>query len=277
MLGCLLLLLVGLVAVVLFIPVRYRFTFKKDEAKKPEVLFKVTWLFHLLSLKADYIDSSFLYQIRLAGYQIFGNQEEYLKKKERKQQKKALKKQHKKSSSSLKSGEKKEQTVSEEQKVEVAQVSRKADTVVSSGVSYKKKNPSLGKKHMKKDSGKNNEKKKGISEIREKISSLPWKECLLSVKDILSKVLRHVLPAKLKGNISFGFDDPATTGYVTGIAALFYGQYGTDFSLYPNFDKKIFEGNCTGRGRIRPGVLLFYIIKMVLDKNVRMMFKELMK
>ena len=85
----------------------------------------------------------------------------------------------------------------------------------------------------------------------------------------------YSLPGKLEGNIAFGTGNPEYTGYITGIAAVFYPKYGEHFSLYPDFERKMFEAKCRGRGRIRLGYMLVLAVSILKEKSVRTMIKNI--
>ena len=94
----------------------------------------------------------------------------------------------------------------------------------------KKKN-----KEKKQKDGKKPKKESSLKKIKSKIKSLketkvnldkmPWREWLELGKDVLIRFLKHALPGKLEGNIAFGTGNPEYTGYITGIAAIFYPKY----------------------------------------------------
>ena len=104
---------------------------------------------------------------------------------------------------------------------------------------------------------------------------MPWREWLELGKDVLIRFLKHVLPGKIEGNIAFGTGNPEYTGYITGIAAFFYSKYGEHFSLYPDFERKMFEAKCRGRGRIRLGYMLVLAVSILKEKSVRTMIKNI--
>ena len=79
-LGILLLLFIGLVLLVLLTPIQYSFELEKEEQKEPKFMVRVTWLFWLFYFKTSYIEKVFNYRIRILGYQIAGNQPEFLEK-----------------------------------------------------------------------------------------------------------------------------------------------------------------------------------------------------
>lgn len=116
---------------------------------------------------------------------------------------------------------------------------------------------------------------KSLKETKANLDKLPWREWLELGKDILIRFLKHVLPRKLEGSIAFGLGDPEYTGYITGIAAIFYPKYGEHFSLYPDFERKMFEVKCKGRGRIRPGYMLVLVVSILKEKSIRTMIKNI--
>ena len=116
---------------------------------------------------------------------------------------------------------------------------------------------------------------KSLKETKANLDKLPWREWLELGKDILIRFLKHVLPRKLEGSVAFGLGDPEYTGYITGIAAIFYPKYGEHFSLYPDFERKMFEARCKGRGRIRPGYMLVLVVSILKEKSIRTMIKNI--
>ena len=90
------------------------------------------------------------------------------------------------------------------------------------------------------------------------------------------KVMHHVFPRKLTGHVTFGFEDPYTTGQILTGAALLYPLYQNKFSVIPVFDRKIVEGEFAFRGRVRLGVFLKAGIEILLNRNFRTQLKKFM-
>ena len=172
-------------------------------------------------------------------------------------------------------------TVSKEKSSETPKSEEKAKNEIKEEDSKnkKEKNKKKGKKDKKpkKESflKKIKGKIKSLKEAKANLDKLPWREWLELGKDILIRFLKHVLPRKLEGSIAFGTGDPEYTGYITGIAAIFYPKYGEHFSLYPDFERKMFEAKCKGRGRIRPGYMLVLVVSILKEKSVRTMIKNI--
>lgn len=93
----------------------------------------------------------------------------------------------------------------------------------------------------------------------------------------LMKIIKHILPTKLRGRVKFGFDDPATTGQILTYISPFYGVYAKTLAIEPVFDEKVMEGELHLNGRIRLGTLFWNVVRVFLNKNFRMLLKKLLK
>ncbi|HBE86920.1 MAG TPA: hypothetical protein DDW53_18435 [Lachnoclostridium sp.] len=89
----------------------------------------------------------------------------------------------------------------------------------------------------------------------------------------VKRLIRHILPRRGKGNITFGFDDPYLTGQVLTYASVIYPLCHRHLNLYPVFDQTVFMVEGTFRGRIRLGTALFIGLRMLLDRNFRRLLK----
>jgi len=91
------------------------------------------------------------------------------------------------------------------------------------------------------------------------------------------KILNHIKPRKVKGEIYFGLDNPANTGYTLAIVSMIYPIYANRLKFYPDFEKSVFKGELYIKGRIRLSVLLWYSLTLLIDKNVRRILKTIKK
>ena len=83
------------------------------------------------------------------------------------------------------------------------------------------------------------------------------------------KLIRHVLPRKIRGSITFGCEDPALTGQILGAVAIAYPLYGKGVAVYPRFEEKILEGQLQMKGRIVVACLLWQAWKIYRNPDVR--------
>ena len=89
------------------------------------------------------------------------------------------------------------------------------------------------------------------------------------------KLIRHVLPRKIRGSITFGCEDPALTGQILGAVAIAYPLYGKGVAVYPRFEEKILEGQLQMKGRIVVACLLWQAWKIYRNPDVRKTLKKI--
>ena len=89
------------------------------------------------------------------------------------------------------------------------------------------------------------------------------------------KFLAHILPVRIRGTFEFGTGDPCSTGQLLGALSILYAKTGGGFVVIPDFEETRYEGEISFRGRIRGVVLLILTIRLVTDKNLRMLLKDI--
>ncbi len=90
----------------------------------------------------------------------------------------------------------------------------------------------------------------------------------------LKKLLNHIKPRKVEGDVKFGFDDPYLTGQVLVAISPFYGLYAEHFTVTPVFDENVTEGRVSLKGRVRIFNVAAVIIRMLMDKNFRFLLDK---
>ncbi len=90
-------------------------------------------------------------------------------------------------------------------------------------------------------------------------------------------IIRHILPQKAQGQITFGFDDPATTGNVLAACSVLYALYGSELTVTPDFENTVIDGELNLKGRIRPGTLAVRAVRVVIDRNLWKMIRQVRK
>lgn len=94
------------------------------------------------------------------------------------------------------------------------------------------------------------------------------------LKKQVIRLFRHILPGKVSGKVRFGFEDPYTTGRILTYISPFYGWYGRKIQVIPVFDEQVLEGEISLKGRIRIATLLFIGFQVWRDKNFRTLLKR---
>ncbi|PKM95672.1 MAG: hypothetical protein CVU84_02385 [Firmicutes bacterium HGW-Firmicutes-1] len=88
------------------------------------------------------------------------------------------------------------------------------------------------------------------------------------------KMIKSILPRKIRLHLQFGTDDPAITGYILGVVSIFYAVTGNSMVIEPDFDKRILKGNFDIKGRIFIFILVYHALKIILDKRVKKLIAE---
>lgn len=256
--------LIGIVLLVLltclFVPVRYRA--KGSYYGVPDGTACISWLCHIFSFKITYKGENSW------SFKIFGIPVLY-KGREKKEAKKRTKRRKKhEPEPSL--------TVQEISADEAEEYEGKDESFLyepekeDNRPKRKKENPLKKIKELIK---KIFNRIKDVREKKEQLTAWMQKEENKKTLELLFKhikrVLKHILPVKMKGILRFGFDDPYVTGQVTSGAAVFYPLYAKKLQLYPVFDENILEGELFIRGRVRLATVLWSIFLLYRDKNIR--------
>lgn len=266
-------LLLLVIAVLLFVPVRYRLQGHKTEDYAVEA--KVSWLLHLVRARIEYTsESKLFYEVRILWFLFLSSDEAWNAAKEEKQKRNAEEKTKKpKEITPLP----KKQTVSKENNFSAEEP---ADTSQPETETEKK---NWFEKILEKIRTILQTVREKCRAIKKTIEAL-WKKAdtvVAFLKDETNKaafrtswttlvqILKHLGPTKIRGYLAFGMEDPATTGYILAVLGIFYGKYGKSFSIRPNFEEKQLESEIKAKGRIRMSRLLYLVWKLWRNKEFK--------
>ena len=124
-----------------------------------------------------------------------------------------------------------------------------------------------------------------ISDTKQKLLSkvnliklfLQNEENIAGIKRIfhsVKKILKQLLPRKIKGHVTFGLNDPCATGQALGILAMFYSYYGKSLVIEPDFTEPVFVADVYLKGYIQIITLCMIGVKVVIDANFRKLIKN---
>lgn len=82
-------------------------------------------------------------------------------------------------------------------------------------------------------------------------------------------LLVHVLPRKVRGHVTVGFEDPALTGQLLAAAGVFYPLYRESIQITPVFDRQVLEGDFLIKGRIFGAAFVWTAWKIFRNRDVR--------
>lgn len=91
------------------------------------------------------------------------------------------------------------------------------------------------------------------------------------------QLLCHILPGKVTLRLHYGFEDPATTGILTGIIFMLYPKSAKEFQLMPDFENRVLEGELTIKGRVRLVKVLWTLLSIYFHKECNRIIKMIIK
>ena len=105
------------------------------------------------------------------------------------------------------------------------------------------------------------------------INSKEFKKSFELCKKELIKIFKIIKPKRIKGHIDYGFDDPKTTAQIYGIYSIIYPYLDKHFSLNPYLQDNVLDGNVLIRGYIQVYSLVFILIKIYFNKDIKKTLK----
>lgn len=309
--GIFLLLAVGLillfVVAALLVPVRYKGRVKKEELPENAVLADglVSWLNPLVRVKIRFSEQRLRYTVRVFGLCLINSEKPKKEKKTKK--KKKIKKKTKKTKKICEETKGKTEQVLKDSGGQHA--GERAEETSGKGAAQ----PSEGKEEQRAAKKPKKSIPERIKEVlskcgewlrrgktipewlREKLLrfrkeiELLWKKKNAAVaflqeeRHVLvvgktlkttGKLLRQLLPRRIKGHVEFGTGDPESTGKALAALGIFYAAHGRCLTIVPDFTEKRLAARVTFRGRIRLGTVLVMVLRFLKDKQVKAFHKD---
>ena len=309
-LGLLLLLLLA----VLFVPIRYKA--KGSWQEQPEGVLRVSWFLHLLCFQADYKKDSLVMRFKVMGYDLLKRRKKDAAEAAQDGAKDLLEKEGSKLYDGLMEDEARYRKAAEEKVSGIltwdmdedgdrscgtpdraepeeagGRASEGGEALRDEAPGSSGRLPGLLKRAAAKIAGVWRKLKfsfirfygklKGLQDfLQDKILWLEEEWNQASVKFLLRQIIRliaHIRPLKGEGTVTFGFDDPYTTGQVLQAASLVYPLYHKRLSLYPVFDRRVLDAQGSFRGRIRLAFVLWLALQIFMDRHTRRMIRGFIK
>lgn len=95
--------------------------------------------------------------------------------------------------------------------------------------------------------------------------------------DVAGRLLGHMKPSRMTAELEVGTGDPASTGQILALWGMLYPLVGENIRITPDFDRKYLAGEIYIKGRIRACVILFHGMRMVLDRRLWRLIRQLKK
>ncbi|MGN0394631.1 MAG: DUF2953 domain-containing protein [Coprococcus sp.] len=275
-----------LLLLVLFVPVRYRLYADKHESVLARI--KISFMGFVLCFKAVYDADGFNYKLKLFGGTLMTNQDSItddddgnnIQEKEPK-------------SKNIQRIEKKKDYVDTafERDISYDELEQEDEEFLSDNSDFEEEKQGIFKKiGMFMD--------KLISGIKDKVSAMLTKVrnmkdkleeykrfvrrdetqgAIAAVKKGLLKLLKHLKPTYIKGELIYGAGNPASTGQQLGYMSVLFPLYYNKIDITPDFSQKVLMGYISLKGRIRLINLIAYGLQVLLNKNMMVTIKRLKK
>ena len=282
-----------LLLIVLFVPVRYRIKgYYKDEFICHG---KITWLLHLLSVSIDF-DKELVTSIRVFGIDISS----FLDKKKNainapqnkvpdsatKEQSHAIE-----STAAPESLDKDSDKQPNEENADSPKDDISSEFVQETGAKEKQslfqrinnfflniKNKLLSVYHKVIDIIQNiKTKKETVSRYLQILQKEEVKNTFSLCKKRFFKMLKHLLPKKMKIHAHIGMEDPSTTGYILAIYSVLPDKLRKQIVLKADFDEVIMEADYNIKGSCNAFNLLFQLLCILTNKNCWTFYKLVKK
>lgn len=274
---CIIAFLLVVLLAVLFAPIRYRLYVEKEDGWKKEnihIRADISWLAGIIRVKARFFEPQIL-KVKVLFFTVF---DLFKEKKEKRQSKKTLKRQ--------KTDQKTEKsTVNEKPKVQNSAAEKvppeekapaQAAEEETAGTEETGKSPSLRERLEKiryticSIYDKIKATKETAGYYKELLQSEEFKSCLSFVTGKTGKLLRHILPKRIRGYLLFGTGQPDQTGYILGMISIIRGMRGYDkFHIEADFERQIVEGKIQCKGRIRLATVGILALQIYQKKELK--------
>jgi len=293
-LGIILLSLIGIVIavllLVLFIPVRYRFKgYYKDEFVCHG---RVTWLLHMISVSVNY-EKELSTSIRIFGIPL----NYFHKKKDRDEDKpdaSVLSKDTENTvqmDSEVSSSHTQLPDKSNELKEQQIESQTATEEVIDKTEVNNDEEPKISLFDKIRDAIRNfvfkireliekirsfiqniGNKKDTIQHYIEIIRREEVKKAFSQCKKRIFKLIKHILPKKMKVLAHFGFEDPSTTGYILAIYGMLPASVGKKIVLHPDFEHSVIECDFMLKGSVNAWSMFHQLLCILTDKNCRALY-----
>lgn len=297
-------LVILIICLILFVPIRYRMY----SSYYGEMLFegKISWLLYLISAPVSFKMGKLTYAVKFLFFKLKDSEEESKSKKIKAKKEKVKKEKVKKEK--IKNEKTSPDYVLEGFDDNPETENKKTDNVEKDSI----ETDNIETDNIEADSIETDNKESFFDRLSEFIKKIFDFACnmkqkvsklfakLKSVKDnteyyidlfgnerkveVLKKALAIVLgelkkmaPKKLNGQVHFGLEDPGTMGTVLAVLGIIYPIIGNNFNIEPDFEQVVFEGEVFMKGRIYIISLLIAAWKLYFNKELRRVLKDIKK
>jgi len=278
----LILLALGLI---LFVPIRYEVSGSIGDAWELRIQGKVTYLLSIIKVLFAYEESHFDLKVFLFGVEKNLQEESDDSSEEVSETVDTTEEVAQEKDAEITFHEKEEQLLSEGQtshtgkleteNTDISQVQDRADksSEEEETIDRLKESDASKKKRQKKVKEKS---KFDFAFIKQQITDEHNKSVVRKVWSEICYLLKHFKFRKIVTDFVFSTGDPATTGQALGVLCLIPTLYQYEFHILPDFEAEngYLKGTFLVAGKIRLIHILITVLRLILDKEVRLVFKR---
>lgn len=302
-----LLAVIGLVilvlALVLFVPIRYQVT--GDIEQEIDIKIRITWLLHLLSIQFDKNKAETKTTAKLAFFKIYQTVNQQAPTESEVQSESALieeppplpePKEDNQPNDSISTKQRPKpkpmgqqldgsddltaSANAEHDNVKQSEQKRQPDSrpEQKNKPKAKPKSKSKGKAKTKSAGIEADQEEGSIAKAKRIIEFLQRSEnkgVLKFIWKYVKKVIRWLLPKRIRADMEVGLTDPAMTGYLVGVGSLLYVWTDTKVRIAGNFHQKMLRGSFWVKGNLFLFLLIYYALRVIIDRRVRRLFKQI--
>ncbi|MCR5737580.1 MAG: DUF2953 domain-containing protein [Eubacterium sp.] len=121
------------------------------------------------------------------------------------------------------------------------------------------------------------EAKKKLDYTRRLLKHPRTKQAYLYVKEMVIKLLKHLRPKKVEGELLFGMEQPDQTGQILGYVSMTSAMFRiplTKMNITPDFEKKVLDGYISIKGKFLLGIVLVYLLKVYFNRDVKWVLEK---
>lgn len=290
--------LIFLLCLILFVPIRYKANgFCKDSY---QIHAKATWLLHIISFTVDFKqEQPFRMKLRILGISIYDNLKE---KKTKKTKVNTLpeivgaSKQERSNAESVEEITKAEKPIMQEQNTNIIKDISVSEANVDGDMDAEQEAQRLTfmqkqkkiclkvinifrniKYTIRKICDTIKEFKDNITYYVELFKKDSTKVALEACKKRLLRIIKNLKPQKFQVNLHVGMDDPATLGDILGVWGMLYPIHQGNIDICPDFEQTVLEGDFYCKGRITAYIYIWTIMIILFDKDIRRLRKCLVR
>lgn len=123
------------------------------------------------------------------------------------------------------------------------------------------------------------EKKEELTEKKEKLTDFlrdeMHRKAFGKLKQEGVRLAKKLIPKRIEGNVTFGFEDPSLTGKALAWISILYPWIGEHTDITPDFEERKLCGNLRIQGRVHVITPVAAAARLIMCKAIRRSFKDI--